>query len=231
MGWSNHTPRRKNMQKMVDEERKFFLWRIRCMWFNILKTQQLTQLALRCKSLNASNQHTQCHQFWRQHVLWLFEENGSRMHQVMLMSGKNGRIFNQFHNQQLTMTCSNNLVPTMCCHCVVVPWSYMLFKFPTFWKKNVGTCTWVTPMCTNICKCNVPPLDTKQRVAIACAEAPTTPYTKCMKRKQRHDLCANSSRKHDEKQPQSFFHWGSFDHHVVQSLNNCILFLDYQLTL
>ena len=36
-----------------------------------------------------------------------------------------------------------------------------------------------------------------------------------------------TSRKHGEKEPQSFSHCGSFDHHALQSLNNCrFVFLD-----
>ena len=31
-----------------------------------------------------------------------------------------------------------------------------------------------------------------------------------------------TSRKHGKKEPQLFYHCGSFDHHDLQSLNNCI---------
>ena len=42
----------------------------------------------------------------------------------------------------------------------------------------------------------------------------------------------NTSRKHGKKEPQSFSHCGSFDHHALQWLNICrFVFLTYQLTL
>ena len=45
-----------------------------------------------------------------------------------------------------------------------------------------------------------------------------------------HSTCchgSHTSRKHGKKEPQSFSHCGSFDHHAMQSLNNCrFVFLD-----